>query len=153
MHQRCWHFFGPTWQGGCVYASLMLALGLWLPKMKFIRNILIFYGVIPSQLMAVAWRIVLGFEAFCNLYSLEAYHREVFNTTYLLRRPFRVCVTLSLEHCGKIIVNMVDSDHGIRDSMVGSPIHRMSRRMSMGLSRLLGTRMLVLAEGPCPLTM
>jgi len=56
---------------------------------KFVRSVLIFYEVAPSQLMAVAWRIVLEFEALCNLYAPEACHREVFNTVYLLRKTIQ----------------------------------------------------------------
>ena len=67
---------------------LVLALGLRVLMMKFVRRILIFYEVTPSQLTAVAWRTVLGFEALCNLYAPEAYHREVFSTAYLLRKTF-----------------------------------------------------------------
>ena len=66
--------------------SLEVALGLRLPMMKFIRSVLIFYGVAPSQLSAVAWRIILGFDALCDLYALETCHCEVFSAAYLLRK-------------------------------------------------------------------
>ena len=65
---------------------LVLALGLRLPMTKSVRNVLIFYEVSPSQLTAVAWRTVLGFEALCNLYAPEAYQCEVFSSANLLRK-------------------------------------------------------------------
>jgi len=65
---------------------LVLALGLRLPMMKFVRNALVFYEVAPSPLTVVAWRTILGFEALCNLYALEAYQCEIFSVAYLLRK-------------------------------------------------------------------
>jgi len=51
---------------------LVLALGLRLPMAKFVRSVLIFYEVVPCQLLAVAWRTVLGFEVLCDLFAPEA---------------------------------------------------------------------------------
>ena len=65
---------------------LLLALGLRLPMTKFVHSVLIFYEATPSLLMVVAWRTIMGFEALCNLYALEACQCEVFSTTYLLRK-------------------------------------------------------------------
>ena len=92
----------------------VLALGLRLPMMKFVRIILIFYGVAPSQLLAVAWRTILGFEALCNLYTPEACHCEIFSVAYLLRKT-TLSVRCFIPQSGveKNIVNMVDSDLGI----------------------------------------
>ena len=98
---------------------LVLALGLGLPMTKFIRSILIFYGVTPSQLSAVAWSTILRFDALCDLYAPDACHCEVFSTTYLLRKT-----TLGSHYfvpkieVKKIIVNIVDSDCGMRDTVV-----------------------------------
>jgi len=43
--------------------SQVLTLRLKLPMTKFIRSVLAFHKVAPSQLSAVAWRMVLEFEA------------------------------------------------------------------------------------------
>ena len=59
----------PPGKEGVYIHSLVLALGLRLPIMKFICSVLIIYEVAPSQLTAVAWRTVLRFEALCNLYT------------------------------------------------------------------------------------
>ena len=76
----------PPDKEGMYMHPLVLALGLRLPMTKFVRSVLIFYGVTPSQLSAVAWRTVLGFEALYDLYAPEACHCEVFNVAYLLRK-------------------------------------------------------------------
>ena len=65
---------------------LVLGLGLRLPTMKFVRSVLIFYRVAPSQLTVVAWQTILGFEALCKLYAFEVCHHENFNIVYLLRK-------------------------------------------------------------------
>jgi len=64
----------------------ILALGLRLPKMRFVCSVLAFYKVVPSQLSVVAWRTVLRFEVLCDLYASEACRLEVFSTTYSLRK-------------------------------------------------------------------
>ena len=67
----------------------------------------------------MAWHTVLGFEVLCDLYTLETYHCEVFSVACLLRKT-----TLSARYfipqsgLEKIIANMVDSDRGMRDTMV-----------------------------------
>jgi len=38
---------------------------------RFLRSGLTFYRVAPSQLLAMAWRMVLEFEALCALYPPE----------------------------------------------------------------------------------
>ena len=67
----------------------------------------------------MAQRTVLGFEALCNLYAPKACQCEVFSATYLLRKTSHgTRYFISLSGVGKIIVNMVDSDHGVRDSVI-----------------------------------
>ena len=88
---------------------------------RFICSVLPFYQVAPSQLSAMAWRTILGFETLCALYAFEACQREVFSIAYTLRRTTqgaRYFVTQS--GVEKIIVNMIDSDHdhGMRNTMV-----------------------------------
>jgi len=39
----------------------ILAPGQKLPLTKFVRNILTYYRIVPSQLSGVTWHIVLGF--------------------------------------------------------------------------------------------
>ena len=98
---------------------VMLALGLRLPMTKFVRSILIFYGVSLSQLLAMTWRTVLGFEALYDLYAPETYHCKVFSTAYLLRKT-TLGARYFVPHSGmeKIIVNIVESDHGMRKTVV-----------------------------------
>ena len=73
---------------------------------------------LPSQLSAVTWRTVLGFKALCALYALGACQREVFSTAYALRRTTKgTRYFVPQSGVEKINVNMVNSDHGIRDTM------------------------------------
>ena len=53
---------------------------------KCVRSVLAFYKIAPFQLSAVALRTLLGFEALCDLYALEAYQLEVFSVAYLLKK-------------------------------------------------------------------
>ena len=69
-----------------VHIPQVLTLGLRLPMTRFIRNVLTFYMVAPSQLSAVAWHMVLGFVALYALFAPEACQREVFSIAYALRR-------------------------------------------------------------------
>ena len=97
----------------------VLALGLRLSMMKFVRSVLIFYRIAPSQLSAVAWHTVIGFEALRDLYALEACLCEVFNTTYSLRKTtYNARYFAPQSGVEKIIVNMVTNDHGMRDTVV-----------------------------------
>jgi len=86
---------------------------------SFIRSVLTFYQVAPSQFSAVAWRTVLGFEALCDLYAPEACQREVFSIMFTLRKTTQGAHYF-IPHSGdeNIIVNMADSDHCIRDIVV-----------------------------------
>jgi len=45
----------------------VLALGLTFPISSFVHDILRYYRVAPSQLVAGGWRVVLSFQAFCNM--------------------------------------------------------------------------------------
>ena len=64
----------------------ILALGLKLSLMKFVRGVLNYYRIAPSQLSGVAWHTVRGFEALCDLIVQDACQREVFSVAYVLRK-------------------------------------------------------------------
>ena len=97
----------------------ILALELKLPLTKFVHSILTYYRIPPSQLSRVAWRFVLGFEALCALIVLDAYRHEAFIIAYALRKTAQdVCYFVPQSGCENIIVNMVDSDHSMRDTVV-----------------------------------
>jgi len=89
----------------------VLALGLRLSMTKFVHSVLTFYKVTPSQLSAIAWRTILGFEALCDLYALEACQLEVFSVAYSLRKTIQSArYFFPQSRVEKIIVNMVNSD-------------------------------------------
>ena len=54
---------------GVYMHSQVLALELRMPMTRFIRSVLTFYRVAPSQLSRVAWRTLLEFKDFCALYA------------------------------------------------------------------------------------
>jgi len=63
--------------------------------------------------------MVLGFEALCNLYVPEACQFKVFNIAYSLRKITQGARYFFPENgLEKLIVNMVNSDHGMRDIVV-----------------------------------
>ena len=67
----------------------------------------------------MAWSTVLRFEALCTLIVPDAYRREVFSAVYALRKiAHDARYFVSQSGCKKIIVNMTDNDHGMRDIVV-----------------------------------
>ena len=53
------------------------------------------------------------------MYAPEAYQREVFSTAYTLRRTTQG-TRYFIPHSGveKIIVNLIDSDHGMQNTII-----------------------------------
>ena len=97
----------------------ILTLGLKLLPSKFIRRILTYYKIAPSLLSGVAWHTVLGFEARCALIVPNSCQREVFSAAFVLRKTAQDArYFVPQTGCEKIIVNIVDSDHGMRNTMV-----------------------------------
>jgi len=84
--------FGLSHRGVYMHPQV-LALGLKLSIMKFVRSILTFYIIAPSQLSGVAWRTVLGFQTLCLLKVLEACQQEVFSAAYALKKLARMFAT------------------------------------------------------------
>jgi len=63
--------------------------------------------------------VVLGIEALCDLYAPEARQCEVFSTAYLLRKTTQGArYFTSQSGVEKVIVNTVNNDHGMRDTVV-----------------------------------
>jgi len=80
--------------------------------------------------------MVLRFKAFYNLYVSEVCQCEVFSTVYTLFYTQGTRYFVLQSRIKKIIVNMVDSDHGMRDIMVCGQVNH---RMIVGSFRLFGT--------------
>jgi len=86
--------------------------------MKFIRSVLAFYEVASSQLSAVSWSTVLKFKARCDLYTSEACQLEVFSIAYSLRKTIQGArYFIPQSGVEKIIVNMINNNHGIQDTV------------------------------------
>ena len=109
----------PPDKEGVYMHPLVVALGLRLPMTKFVCNVSSFYGVVSSQIPAVGWCTVLEFEALCDIYAPEACHCEVFSAAYLLKKTtLGACYFILPTAVEKIVVNMVDSNRGMRDTVV-----------------------------------
>ena len=85
---------------------------------KFVRSILTHYRVTPSQLSELAWCTVLGFEALCALSISETCQGEVFSAAYALRKINQDTGYFVPQIGCENIINMMDSDHSMRDSVV-----------------------------------
>ena len=97
----------------------VLALGLKLLMTRFVRSVLFFYRVILSQLSAVVWHTILGFETLSALYTPEACQCEVFSMTYALLRTLQDARYFFLQSgVDKISSIFFDSDHGMRDIVI-----------------------------------
>ena len=97
----------------------ILALGMKLPLTTFVHNVLSYFRVAPSQLTMGVWRILLGFEALCNRFLLEACGREEFYTVYMMRKGPQDARSFSPQKgCNRLIVNQPDNDYGWRDSVI-----------------------------------
>ena len=105
----------PPDKKGVYMHPLVLALRLRLPMTKFFHSILTFYEV--ALLSYRQWPGV-QFEALCDFYTSEACHCEVFNAAYLLQKT-TISARYFIPHSGveKIIVNMVNSDRGMQDTV------------------------------------
>ena len=53
----------PSVEGGVYIAAQVLALGVHLPLPSFVRKVLSFYQLAPTQISPGSWRVVLGFSA------------------------------------------------------------------------------------------
>jgi len=92
----------------------VLTLGLRLLMTRFVCNVLIFYKVAPLSCQRWPGFTVVGLETLCDLYTPEACQREVFSTAYSLRKTTQgACYFASQSGVEKVIINMVNNDHGI----------------------------------------
>jgi len=62
--------------------------------------------------MVGAWRTILGFEALCAFFVLDAYEVEEFYATYVMRKSHQDARSfVPRSGCDRLIINLVDSDH------------------------------------------
>jgi len=59
------------------------------------------------------WRVVLGFEAFCDTFTPDSHRVEDFSTLYVMRKFFAARSGLE-----KLIINLADNDHGWRETVI-----------------------------------
>ena len=105
--------------GGMFIHPQILALGMKLPLIAFIHNVLSYFRVALSQLTVGAWLILLRFEALCNCFLLEVCGCEEICAAYLMRKgPQDARSFAPQKGCDRLIVNQSDSDHGCSDSVI-----------------------------------
>ena len=85
----------------------------------FIRDLLLHYRMVPSQLLAGGWHVVLSFQALCNMFFPGACRVEDFYALYMIRRNIEDGRFFSVRSGSeRLIVNLADSDHGWRDTVI-----------------------------------
>ena len=105
--------------GGMYLHPQVLALELSFPMTGFIRDILRYYQVAPSQLVAGHWRVVLSFQTLCNLYLPDACRVENFSASYTMKKTKENACFLGVKSDReRLIVNLVDSNHGWHDTVI-----------------------------------
>ena len=96
-------------EGGVYFHPKVLALRVHFSLTDFIRQMLAYYNVTPTQLTPSAWRMIMGFEALCMDFTTATYSHEDFATCYLMRRlPSEVCSFNPRGSQPKLIVNLPD---------------------------------------------
>ena len=90
-----------------------------MPLTQFVCNILGHHLVASTQLWPGVWRAVLAFEALCHIYSPLAYGLDEFCYFYTMAK-IKSGVRYFKPQKGwqKIIVNLVDNNHGWNNSVV-----------------------------------
>ena len=105
--------------GGVFIHPQILSLGMKLPLTDLVRNVLVFFKVALPQLTVGAWRVLLTFEVLCNRFLPKACRREEFCVVYMMRKGMVTLVPSPPQRgCDKLVVNIPDSNHGWRDSVV-----------------------------------
>jgi hypothetical protein len=108
----------PTVEGGVYIAAQVLALGVHLPLPSFVREVLSFYKLAPTQISPGSWRVVLGFAALGRSQEAELGVEE-FRTIYFLK-PLKDGAYCFSPRKGKdkLITQVPDSDSGWKNSIV-----------------------------------
>ena len=100
-------------KGSMYFHPQVLALRLHLPLTDFVRHVLAYYSVAPTQLMLGVWQTIIGFEALCEDFAAALYSLEDFTTCYSMRRlSSGVCSFSPRGSRPRLIVNLPDSDRG-----------------------------------------
>ena len=98
---------------GVYFHPQILALGVKLLMTLFVRGVLVYFKVPPSQLTSGAWRTVLGFEALCAAHVPALYDVEEFCAAYVMRKSHQEARFFILQSgYDRLIINLVDIDHG-----------------------------------------
>ena len=107
----------PEEEGGVYIAAQVLALGVHLPLLSFVREVLSFYKLAPTQISPGSWRVVLGFAALGR--SQEAVLGiEEFQAIYFLK-PLKEGAYCFSPRKGKdkLITQVPDNDSGWKNSI------------------------------------
>ena len=100
------------------FAALILTLGVHLPLSPFVRRVLSFYRLVPTQIGPGSWRVVLGFEALCA-HQRVVFGIDEFRSIYQMKLPKDKPGYFSPRTgADKLILGIGDSDSGWRENVV-----------------------------------
>jgi len=100
-------------EGGVYFTPMVLAMGVHLPLSSFVREMLCYYKVAPTQLGPGSWRVVLAFEALCKVQKSRC-ELDVFRALYQIRatKDGISCFAPRNSKSGRLITNTLSSDSG-----------------------------------------
>jgi hypothetical protein len=100
-------------EGGVYFTPMVLAMGAHLPLSPFVREMLCYYKVAPTQLGPGSWRVVLAFEALCKVQKCRC-ELDVFRALYQIRatKDGISCFVPRNSKSGRLITNILSSDSG-----------------------------------------
>ena len=104
-------------RGGVYIAALVLALGVHLPLLDFVREVLVYYHLAPTQLAPGSWRVVLGFAALGRSQDVPLGIEE-FRAIYFLKPLTKGSYCFSPRKDKKKLIDKVpESDRGWKNSI------------------------------------
>jgi hypothetical protein len=108
----------PDEAGGVYFAAQVLALGAHLPLPDFVRKVLVYYRLAPTQISPGSWRVLLGFDALGRS-QRATLGVEEFRAVYLLKSLGDNCYCFSPRHgWSKMVLEVPTSDRGWKGAIV-----------------------------------
>jgi len=104
-------------EGGVYIATQVLVLGVHLPLPSFVREVLSFYKLAPTQISPGSWRVILGFAALGRSQDASLGVEE-FRAIYFLKPLSKGSYCFSpRKGKEKLITQVPDSDSGWKNSI------------------------------------
>ena len=105
--------------GGVYLYPHILDLGMKFPLMSFVRDLLCHFKVAPFAVDDGGWRVVLGFEALCDLFTPDSHGIIDFFVPFMMRKTKENGHFFAAQSgIERSIVNLADSDHGWCETII-----------------------------------